>query len=165
VRAGASLGPLLSPSLPLSFTFVCCFQANGQCPAGRHNHACGLHGRHDQDCCLHGRHDQACGLHGRHNHAYGLHGRHDQQACVKKRVLGPGAGGKGANRGRIFVFIRNRGWKTRRLQFASIRAASLVLLRAPKKNYPRLFFYYPRPISFAEPEGRAIMPRWLYRDF
>jgi hypothetical protein len=46
-------------------------------------------------------------------------------------------------------------WLRLRLQFASVRAASLAL-RAPKKNYPL-------PISFAE--GRAIMPRWLYRDF
>jgi hypothetical protein len=39
----------------------------------------------------------------------------------------------------------------------SVRAAtSLVLLRAPKTNYPR-------PISFAE--GRSVMPPWLYRDF
>jgi hypothetical protein len=46
-------------------------------------------------------------------------------------------------------------WLRLRLQFASVRAASLVL-RAPKTNYPR-------PISFAE--GRSVMPPWLYRDF
>jgi hypothetical protein len=46
-------------------------------------------------------------------------------------------------------------WLRLRLQFASVRAASLVL-RPPKTNYPR-------PISFAE--GRSVMPPWLYRDF
>jgi len=46
-------------------------------------------------------------------------------------------------------------WLHTRLQFAIVRAASLVL-RAPKKNYPR-------PISFEE--GRAVMPSWLYRDY
>jgi hypothetical protein len=46
-------------------------------------------------------------------------------------------------------------WLRLRLQFASVRAASLVL-RAPKTNYPR-------PMSFAE--GRSVMPPWLYRDF